>query len=377
MSSPTVYQPLVYWAQTEKTISLKVDLNDVSSPEVELKSKTLTFKGYGLGASGIHQYEFSLDFHDEVDPDASAFRVLDRQVDFNISKKSVLSFWPRLTSGERPRWLRIDFDRWRSGESDEEEDEDAKKKREQEEHFKELEEQLMGAEKQAYQDIKNVYLFMYNLIQWIIFTMVFVYCLGKFILHGKEDLPAAYDWAIIPLGIAQVFACLEVIHAMTGLVKSGTMTVFMQVFGRNFVLFVVIMNNPELKEEGMTLYLFMVWSAVEVVRYPFYMLSCIDYESEVVTWLRYTVWIPLYPLGFLSEIMVVCLAIPFYKETDMFSVHLPNRANIAFSFVYYMYLHIIIIVSSAPTLLSHMWRLRKKKYGKRRIRIGGVKPKMN
>lgn len=30
MSSPTVYQPLVYWAQTEKTISLKVDLNDVS-----------------------------------------------------------------------------------------------------------------------------------------------------------------------------------------------------------------------------------------------------------------------------------------------------------------------------------------------------------
>ncbi|XP_041464923.1 very-long-chain (3R)-3-hydroxyacyl-CoA dehydratase 3-like isoform X1 [Lytechinus variegatus] len=377
MASQTLYHPLVYWAQTEKAISLKVDLNDVSSPEVELKPRKLTFKGYGQGASGIHQYEFSLDFYEDVDPDASAFRVLDRQVDFNISKKSLHSFWPRLTSGERPRWLRIDFDRWRSGESDEEEDEDVKMKREQEEHFKQLEDQLKDAEKQAYRDIKSVYLFMYNMIQWIIFTMVFVYCFGRFIFHGKEDLATAYDWVITPLGMGQVIACLEIVHALTGLVKSSAMTVFMQVFGRNFLLFVVIMNDPELKNEGMTLYLFMVWSAVEVVRYPFYMLSCIDYESEVITWLRYTVWIPLYPLGFLAEIIVVFLAVPFYKESDMFSIHLPNQLNMSFNFVYYMYLHVIIIVSSSPTLLSHMWRLRKKKYGKRKIRIGATKPKMN
>lgn len=36
-------------------------------------------------------------------------------------------------------------------------------------------------------------------------------------------------------------------------------------------------------------------------RYPFYMLSCIDMDWSVLTWLRYTMWIPLYPLGCLSE----------------------------------------------------------------------------
>lgn len=36
-------------------------------------------------------------------------------------------------------------------------------------------------------------------------------------------------------------------------------------------------------------------------RYPFYMLSCIDMDWKVLTWLRYTVWIPVYPLGCLAE----------------------------------------------------------------------------
>lgn len=36
-------------------------------------------------------------------------------------------------------------------------------------------------------------------------------------------------------------------------------------------------------------------------RYPFYMLSCIDMDWKVLTWFRYTVWIPLYPIGCLAE----------------------------------------------------------------------------
>ena len=36
-------------------------------------------------------------------------------------------------------------------------------------------------------------------------------------------------------------------------------------------------------------------------RYPFYMLSSIQQEWKILTWLRYTVWIPLYPMGFFFE----------------------------------------------------------------------------
>lgn len=36
-------------------------------------------------------------------------------------------------------------------------------------------------------------------------------------------------------------------------------------------------------------------------RYPFYMLSCINIEWKILTWIRYSIWIPLYPLGLLAE----------------------------------------------------------------------------
>lgn len=36
-------------------------------------------------------------------------------------------------------------------------------------------------------------------------------------------------------------------------------------------------------------------------RYPFYMLACIGLEWRVLTWLRYTCWALLYPLGTVAE----------------------------------------------------------------------------
>lgn len=36
-------------------------------------------------------------------------------------------------------------------------------------------------------------------------------------------------------------------------------------------------------------------------RYPFYMLGSFNMEWKTLTWLRYTIWIPLYPLGAISE----------------------------------------------------------------------------
>lgn len=36
-------------------------------------------------------------------------------------------------------------------------------------------------------------------------------------------------------------------------------------------------------------------------RYPYYMLHIYKVNIRLVTWVRYTAWIPLYPLGFLFE----------------------------------------------------------------------------
>lgn len=47
-------------------------------------------------------------------------------------------------------------------------------------------------------------------------------------------------------------------------------------------------------------FMFLPFSII-LLRYPFYMLTCIDTEWKMLTWLRYTIWMPLYPLGVLAE----------------------------------------------------------------------------
>jgi len=53
----------------------------------------------------------------------SNYKVIDREVDF-ILRKKCNSWWPRLTSQpQKPSWLKIDFDKWKSEDMDDNEDE--------------------------------------------------------------------------------------------------------------------------------------------------------------------------------------------------------------------------------------------------------------
>lgn len=77
------------------------------------------------------------------------------------------------------------------------------------------------------------------------------------------------------------------------------------------------------------------WSLVEVPRYLFYLFKQLDWP--VPTWLRflrYNLFYVLYPVGMLSEILIIVNALPFIKQTHPFSVFLPNRWNMAFDFYY-------------------------------------------
>ncbi len=94
------------------------------------------------------------------------------------------------------------------------------------------------------------------------------------------------------------------------------------------MLFAMIQAEPRMQTKPIVFYLFVVWSSIEVARfeyyvqfniysiyywtwfeirffgcfrYPYYMLRTYNCDIGLITWLRYTLWIPLYPLGFLCE----------------------------------------------------------------------------
>ena len=50
-----------------------------------------------------------------------------------------------------------------------------------------------------------------------------------------------------------------------------------------------------------------------------------SFKSPKWSLFRYTIWIPLYPIGFICEGVIALRNIPYFEETEQFSVLLPNR----------------------------------------------------
>ena len=74
------------------------------------------------------------------------------------------------------------------------------------------------------------------------------------------------------------------------------------------------------------------WTLTEMVRYTFYALSVIDIKLALVTWLRYTLFIVLYPLGAGSELVTMYSAMPDIKKSSILTLAMPNQFNATFRY---------------------------------------------
>merc|ERR1719400_284581 len=135
-----------------------------------------------------------------------------------------------------------------------------------------------------------------------------------------------------------------------------------QVVGRNIWILALISGEERMQSKPVVFYLFMTYATIEIVRYPYYMLRVYDIDFGLITWLRYTLWIPLYPIGFICEGVIALRDIPYFEETERFSVSLPNKANFAFYFpnmlrFYLLFCYFPIMYN----MMQHMYRSRCKK----------------
>ena len=62
-------------------------------------------------------------------------------------------------------------------------------------------------------------------------------------------------------------------------------------------------------------------------------------EISFLKWLRYTMFIPLYPLGVASELALVFLALPTIHDLHLWSISMPNSLNFAFDYHTYVILY--------------------------------------
>uniref|UniRef100_A0ABI7Y9U8 Very-long-chain (3R)-3-hydroxyacyl-CoA dehydratase n=3 Tax=Felidae TaxID=9681 RepID=A0ABI7Y9U8_FELCA len=302
-----VLTPHVYWAQRHRELYLRVELSDVQNPAISITENVLHFKAQGHGAKGDNVYEFHLEFLDPVKPEEE----------------------------ERLNKLRIESQ----------------------------------GSPETLTSLKKGYLFMYNLVQFLGFSWIFVNMTVRFFILGKESFYDTFHTLADMMYFCQMLSVVETINAAIGVIKSPVIPCLIQLLGRNFILFIIFGTMEEMQNKAVVFFVFYTWSAVEIFRYPFYMLSCIDMDWKVLTWLRYTVWIPLYPLGCLAEAVSVIQSIPVFNETGRFSFTLPYPVKIKVRFSFFLQIYLIILFLGLYINFRHLYKQRRRRYGQKKKKV--------
>ncbi|KAJ7345881.1 hypothetical protein JRQ81_001831 [Phrynocephalus forsythii] len=148
-----------------------------------------------------------------------------------------------------------------------------------------------------------------------------------------------------PLKFFQTGALLEILHCMIGIVPSSVVLTAFQVMSRVFLIWAVTHSVKEVQSEDSVLLFVIAWTVTEIIRYSFYTFSLLNHLPYIIKWARYTFFILLYPMGVSGELLTIYAALPFVRQSGLYSIRLPNKYN--FSFDYYTFL-ILTMISYIP-----------------------------
>ena len=151
--------------------------------------------------------------------------------------------------------------------------------------------------------MSRIYLMVYNLVA----ALGWGYLLFKIAngMQGGANGKQLWQSIRLPLIFVQSSAILEVFHSLLGLVRSPLLPTILQVGSRLFCLWIYMVPSNGANGHW-SLYLCVAsWALVEIPRYLFYCAAVSTPGKPVnslLFWLRYNLFIILYPSGISGEL---------------------------------------------------------------------------
>lgn len=105
------------------------------------------------------------------------------------------------------------------------------------------------------------------------------------------------------------------------------------------------------------------WSLTEMIRYSFYAFNLINCNIGLLTWLRYTLFIALYPMGVSGEMWCYFDSLSYLKSSGFMRLDMPNAYNFTFSPYVVTIMILLAYGPGFPPLYFHMFAQRKKVLG--------------
>lgn len=155
----------------------------------------------------------------------------------------------------------------------------------------------------------NLYLLAYNAASAVGWGYVLYLTVSSVLAEraaGVSDwhLVARGVWDVVsfPLKVVQTLAVLEIVHAAVGLVRSPLSSTIMQVSSRLWLVWGINVLCPSSRFQFGFPLMVASWGLVEVPRYAFYALNLYDAVPSFIFFLRYHLFMVLYPSGVLGKI---------------------------------------------------------------------------
>ncbi|XP_024932631.1 very-long-chain (3R)-3-hydroxyacyl-CoA dehydratase PASTICCINO 2 isoform X4 [Ziziphus jujuba] len=214
--------------------------------------------------------------------------------------------------------------------------------------------------------LKRVYLAVYN---WTVFTgwSLALYLALKTL--KETGYGHVYKSVEKPLQLAQSAAVLEILHSLVGLVRSPITATLPQILGRLYITWGILWSFPgQTQTHILVSTLVFSWSITEVVRYSFFgTKEALGFAPSWLLWLRYSTFFLLHPIGVTSEIGLIYIALPDIKESEKYSIKMPNKWNFSFYFFYAAIFTIGIFSIGSFFMFQHLCRQRNKALSKPKI----------
>ncbi|KAL0422779.1 UNVERIFIED_CONTAM: Very-long-chain (3R)-3-hydroxyacyl-CoA dehydratase PASTICCINO 2 [Sesamum latifolium] len=210
--------------------------------------------------------------------------------------------------------------------------------------------------------IRRIYLVLYNWIVFLGWAQVFYLAVKTLRESGHQSVYAAVEK---PLFLAQSAAILEILHSLTGIVRSPVSATLPQVSSRLYVTWGILYSFPEIRTHFLVGSLVISWSITEIIRYSFFgFKEAFGFAPYWLLWLRYSTFLLLYPSGITSEVGLIYYALPYMRESGKFSIRMPNKWNFAFDYYYNALLILGFYVPGSPHMYGYMLGQRKKALSK-------------
>ncbi|XP_055006984.1 very-long-chain (3R)-3-hydroxyacyl-CoA dehydratase 1 isoform X1 [Boleophthalmus pectinirostris] len=152
----------------------------------------------------------------------------------------------------------------------------------------------------------------------------------------------------------------QVGHCAIGIVRTSVIVTGVQVCSRIFMVWFITNSIRQIQNEESVILFLVVWTLTEITRYSYYTFKLLHHLPYFIKWARYNLFIILYPLGVIGELLTIYAALPFVRRTGMYSMRLPNKYNVSFDYYYCLIIVMLSYIPLFPQLYFHMLRQRRR-----------------